>query len=83
MFEVQGGYFKTLNNRPGGLVNRRRAGPGGPGTGFGGPRGGLSSNARSGKPLRLLLRKPPLGPLKQVPGPPGPARPLLTSPPGR
>ena len=38
---------------------------------------------RSGLPLRTLLLKPPLGPPKPVPGPPGPARPLLTSPPGR
>ena len=44
---------------PGGLVNRGRAGPGGPGTGFGRPRGGFLNNRRSGLPLRALLLKLP------------------------
>ena len=67
-------YSKSLNNRTRGANNEYRGGPGGPGSGFGGPRGGLRSNVRSGKPLRLLLRKPPLGPPKPLPGPPGPPR---------
>ena len=48
---------KTLNNRTGGPNNEYRGGPGGPGSGFGGPRGGLDSNRNIGRPLLLLLRK--------------------------
>ena len=50
-------------------------GVGGPGGGFGGPGGGFSGSRSSGKPLLLLrLKKPPPGPQKPVPGPPGPPR---------
>ena len=41
---------------------------------FGGPRGGFLTNLRSGLPLRTLLSKPPLGPPKPLPRPPGPPR---------
>ena len=34
-------YSKTLNNRTRGANNEYRGGPGGPGTGFRSPRGGL------------------------------------------
>ena len=48
---------------------------GGPGGGFGDPGGGfLNNNSSSGLPLLLLLLKPPLGPPKPLPGPPGPPR---------
>ena len=59
-----------------------RAGPGGPGTGFGGPRGGFPNNRHIGLPLRALLLKPPLGPPKPLPGPPGRPRDSLLAPPG-
>ena len=50
-------------------------GVGGPGGGFGGPEGGFSDSRGSGKPLLLLrLKKPPSGPPKPLPGPPGPPR---------
>ncbi len=74
-------YFKTLNNRTGGPNNEYRGGPGGPGSGFGGPRGGFLNNRRSGLPLVLLPLKPPLGPPTPLPGPPGPPRYLLLAPP--
>ena len=76
-------YSKTVNNRTGGANNEYRGGPGGPGTGFCSPGGGFSDSRRSGKPLRLLrLKKPPPGLQKPVPGPPGPPRGLVISPPG-
>ena len=34
-------YSETVNNRPGGVNNEARGGPGGPGTGFCGPGGVL------------------------------------------
>ena len=73
-------YSKTLNNRTTTPNNEYRGGPGGPGNGFGGPRGRLLDNRRSGLPLRRLLRKPPLGPPKPLPGPPGPPRYSLLAP---
>ena len=76
-------YFKTLNNRPWGANNESLGGPGGPGTGFCSPGGGFFSlSRRSGLPLRLLPLKPPPGLQKPVPGPPGPPRGLVISPPG-
>ena len=42
---------------PRGPNNEYRGGPGGPGTGFYGPKGGFSGNICSGKPLRLLRQK--------------------------
>ena len=48
------------NNRPWGLITSPRGGPGGPGTGFCSPGGGLFSlSRRSGLPLSLLPFKPP------------------------
>ena len=67
---------------PEGANNEFRDGPGGPGSSFGGPRGGFLNNRRSGLPLRTLLRKPPLGPPKPLPGPPGPPQDSLLAPPG-
>ena len=55
------------------ISNCPSGGFGGPGGGFGAPGGGFSDNRSSGKPLLLLLlRKPPPGPPKPLPGPPGP-----------
>mgnify|MGYP003321387587 CR=1 FL=1 len=42
----------------------------------------FSLSRRSGLPLRLLPLKPPPGLQKPVPGPPGPPRGLVISPPG-
>ena len=42
-----------------------------PGSGFGGPGGGLRTGKSSGKTLLLpVLKKPPPGPPKPPPGPP-------------
>ena len=62
--------------------NEYTGGTGGPGTGFCSPGGGFSDHRHSGKPLHLQqLKKPPPGPQKPVPGPPGPPRDsLLTTP---
>ena len=47
-------HSKTVNSRTRGANNQYQGGPGGPGSGLGGPRGGSDSNVRSGKRLRII-----------------------------
>ena len=75
------GVSKTVNSRTGGANNEHRGGPGGPGTGFCNPGGGLSGSRSSGEPLLLLPLKPPPGLQKPVPGLPGPPLYSLLAPP--
>ena len=80
---IYSGTLRRLIIVPGGIITSPRDGPGGRGTGFCSPGGGFFSLSRcSGLPLRLLPLEPPPGLQKPVPGPPGPPRGLVISPPG-
>ena len=82
LFNTLDVYSTTVNNRPGGLITSPGVGFCAPGTGFCDPGGdSLVLVDIVACHCVFITTKPPPGPQKPVPGPPGPSRDSLLPPP--